>query len=251
MNQEWNAEKYSSGFSFVYKYGTDVLNLIDAENVHDVIDLGCGTGTLTNELAGMGFNVTGIDASAEMLRTARGNFPALRFIQSDATDFRLDDLVDVVFSNAVLHWIDRTRQPLMMRCVYDSLRPGGQFVFEMGGVGCGKMIHDKLAENFKACGYGYVMPFFFPSVGEYAGLLEDAGFTVRYALLFDRPTELKGDDGLRDWINMFVKIPFESVSSEDREKILHDTVGGLRDKLFHGGKWYADYVRLRMRAVKE
>ena len=51
MNQKWNAENYSSGFSFVYKYGNDVLNLIEGENVHDVIYLGCGTGVLTNALS--------------------------------------------------------------------------------------------------------------------------------------------------------------------------------------------------------
>ena len=163
MNQKWNAENYSSGFSFVYNYGSDVLNLIEGENVHDVIDLGCGTGVLTNALSERGYNVTGIDASDEMLAKARASFPA----------------VDVVFSNAVLHWIDAAKQSDMMRCVYDALRRGGQFVFEMGGYGCVKSIHDELAVNFRALGYDYVMPSFFPTIGEYSAMLEACGFTVR------------------------------------------------------------------------
>ncbi|MBQ6972875.1 MAG: methyltransferase domain-containing protein [Synergistaceae bacterium] len=251
MNQEWNADNYSSGFSFVYNYGGDVLNLIDGENVRDVIDLGCGTGVLTHALSERGFNVTGIDASEDMLAKARANYPGLRFLQGDAVNFTVDAPVDAVFSNAVLHWIDREKQPDMMRCVNDALKPGGQFVFEMGGCGCAKKIHDSLGENFRALGYEYVMTFFFPKLGEYSAMLEACGFTVRFAALFDRPTELKGDYGLRDWIRMFVKRPFSGVKDDDREEILRRTNEALRDELYHGGKWYADYVRLRVRAVKE
>ena len=161
MNQKWNAENYSSGFSFVYNYGSDVLNLIEGENVHDVIDLGCGTGVLTNALSERGYNVTGIDASDEMLAKARASFPAVNFVKGDAVNFVVDAPVDVVFSNAVLHWIDAAKQSDMMRCVYDALRRGGQFVFEMGGYGCVKSIHDELAVNFRALGYDYVMPSFY------------------------------------------------------------------------------------------
>lgn len=250
MNQTWNANQYSSGFSFVYKYGSDVLSLLDIPEGSHVLDLGCGTGALSGALRDKGYRVTGLDASGEMLAKAREAFPDIEFMQADATDFRLDAPVDAVFSNAVLHWIDAQRQPMMMECVRNALKPGGVFVLEMGGVYCCRAIHDALAESFSRYGYDYVMPFFFPSIGEYASLLENAGFMVRYALHFDRPTELVGSDGLYDWINMFVKIPFKNVSAEDREKIMRDTVDALRDKLFHGGKWYSDYTRLRIKAEK-
>ena len=255
MNQNWDSQRYSSGFSFVYEYGEDVLNLIEPSGVIDVLDLGCGTGALTKALADKGFHVTGLDASEQMLEQARENYPDIKFSQGDATSFTLseNEKVDLVFSNAVLHWIDKYRQPLMMKCVYNALRFGGQFVFEMGGFGCGRLIHEKLAEKFKAHGYKYTMPFYFPTIGEYASLLENTGFTVRYALLFDRPTKLKGNNGLSDWIRMFVNNPFRGMNDMDREIILLETVNELRDKLFDdkSGLWYADYVRLRVRAVKE
>ncbi len=253
MNQNWNSEKYSQNFSFVYKYGSDVLDLIDTEGVKNVIDLGCGTGALTRQLAEKGFNVTGIDASENMLNQARANNPDINFIQADATNFKLGEKVDAIFSNAVLHWIDKYKQPLMMKCVYNALRDGGQFVFEMGGYGCCAMIHEELAKNFAARNYKYVMPFYFPTIGEYSSLLENAGFTVRYAILFDRPTKLEGDEGLYNWIKMFVNIPFKSVNESDREIIILDSVNNLRsnEKLHNSGVWYADYVRLRIRAVKE
>ena len=253
MNQNWDSKKYSEGFSFVYQYGSDVLNLIQPEGVVKAIDLGCGTGILTKALKDKGFDVTGLDSSEEMLLKARANYPDIEFAHADAVNFALGEPVDLVFSNAVLHWIDKSRQLSMMKCVYDALRDNGQFIFEMGGSGCGRLIHEKLAERFNAHGYSYAMPFYFPAIGEYASLLEQTGFTVRYAVLFDRPTQLKGNNGLYDWIKMFVNIPFEGVKESDRENILLETVEGLRDKLFnHESKiWFADYVRLRIRAVKE
>lgn len=95
------------------------------------------------------------------------------------------------------------------------------------------------------------MPFYFPSIGEYASLLENAGFQVRYAVLFDRPTVLKGEHGLRDWIDMFVQTPFRVVANlEDIEAIKSMAVNELKPVLYKNGKWYADYVRIRMKAYK-
>ncbi len=252
MNQNWDSKKYSEGFSFVYEYGSDVLSLIQPEGVVKAIDLGCGTGTLTKALRDKGFNVRGLDASEEMLAKARANYPDINFSQADAVNFTLSEPVDLVFSNAVLHWIDESRQLSMMKSVYNALRIGGQFVFEMGGSGCCRLIHEALAESFKAHGYPYTMPFYFPTIGGYSSLLEKAGFTVRYAILFDRPTQLNGTNGLYDWIKMFVSIPFRGVNDSDSEDILRESVEALRDKLFNpeSGLWFADYVRLRVRAVK-
>ena len=251
MNIQWNAEKYTSDFSFVYQYGSAVTELIEADPGSAVLDLGCGNGALSKTLKDKGYVVTGIDASADQLAIAREKYPDISFCQADAADFSLPEPVDVVFSNAVFHWIDKEKQPQMLKCVREGLKEGGQFVFEMGGYGNNQRIHKALAEAFARHGYGYTNPFYFPSVGEYASLLEREGFQVRYALLFDRPTELKGENGLADWIRMFVKRPFSVVSSgEEQNAIIEEAAEGLRGQLCQSGIWYADYVRLRMRAVK-
>lgn len=82
-------------------------------------------------------------------------------------------------------------------------------------------------------------------------MVEQAGFQVRYAILFDRLTELRGSDGLREWIHMFVKMPFVKVDDAEGEEIICQAVERLRDSLYREGRWYADYVRIRMKAVKE
>lgn len=251
MNIKWDANKYTSDFSFVHQYGNDVMELIAAEKNSAVLDLGCGNGALSKALRDKGFIVKGIDASKELLDIAKKNYRDIEFIQADATDFSLPEPVDVVFSNAVFHWIDKERQKDMLKCVYNALKNNGQFVFEFGGYGNNQLIHGALAKIFKERNYIYKMPFYFPTISEYSTLLENAGFRVIYAVLFDRPTELKGENGLEDWINMFVKAPFSVIeNTEEKEMIKDKAVDNLRDILYKDGKWYADYVRLRMKAVK-
>ena len=250
MNIKWDAEKYTLDFSFIPQYGNDVIELIDTDDASSVLDLGCGNGSLTKTLHDKGFSVKGIDASGELLDIARKNHPDIEFIQADATDFALRKPVDAVFSNAVFHWIDKEKQSSMLECVYRALKANGQFVFEFGGYGNNRLIHLQLEKVFSEYGYQYKMPFYFPTIGEYSVLLEQAGFEVKYAILFDRPTKLVGEHGLKDWIHMFVKTPFLDVDDSVREAMIDKAVERLQNDLYKDGTWYSDYVRIRMKAVK-
>lgn len=247
----WDAEKYTADFSFVHQYGEDLIDLIEAQNGLSVLDLGCGNGALSNVLFQKGFCVKGLDSSADLLRLAQESYPKIEFIEGDATCFTLAHKVDCVFSNAVFHWIKEPAQKEMLHCVYQALKEKGQFVFEFGGYGNNQTIHQALKAVFLKHGYIYENPFYFPTIGQYAALLEETGFKVRFALLFDRPTMLKGENGLADWIRMFIKNPLENISDlTETEKIINEAVCLLKPKLFIDGKWYADYVRLRMKAIR-
>ncbi|MCM1090448.1 MAG: methyltransferase domain-containing protein [Butyrivibrio sp.] len=246
---KWNAEEYTKNFSFVHKYGSDVLELLDLEKGMSVLDLGCGNGALTIQIAETGARAVGLDDSRDLLQVARKAFPQLEFIQADAADFHLEEQFDVVFSNAVLHWIKREKQPRVLQCVREALKPSGQFVFEFGGLGNNQRIHAALERVFAERGLEYKMPFYFPSIGEYATLLEQAGFRVTYMTLFDRLTRLNGENGLADWIHMFVQNPFKGVDYADKEDIIKQAVDLLREDLLRDGVWYADYVRIRGSAV--
>ena len=251
MNIKWDADKYTSDFSFVHQYGNSVIELIDANQNSSVLDLGCGNGALTKALYEKGYRVMGIDASEELLKLARKSYSYIEFVQGDAVSFTLSEPVDVVFSNAVFHWIDKERQQDMLKCVYNALKKDGQFVFEFGGHGNNQRIHSALETIFSEYGYRYKMPFYFPTISEYATLLENTGFRVKYAVLFDRPTELKGENGLKNWINMFVKTPFLVIETEqEKETMIDKAVEILQDDLYIDEKWYADYVRIRMKATR-
>ena len=79
MNFKWDAETYTNQFSFVPRYGTDLIDLIDTKSSKSVLDLGCGNGVLTKQLSERGFKAFGLDASPELLQFARRNYPELVF----------------------------------------------------------------------------------------------------------------------------------------------------------------------------
>lgn len=249
MNITWDAGNYRSNFAFVHTYGKDVLELIDAAKGALVVDLGCGNGELTHELKKSGFKVLGLDASREMLAIAREAYPELDFVEGNGLDFTLADKADAIFSNAVFHWIDRDRQDELAENIARNLKPGGKLVCEFGGKGCAELVHGTLERNFSERGLSYPRTFYFPSVGEYASVLERHGFKVEYAVLFDRPTPQKTRDGLVDWINMFVKKPFEDMLPELKRDILDSVREELKGRLYVDGTWIIDYVRIRVRAV--
>lgn len=249
MNIKWNAIEYKDNFSFVFEYGKGVLDLIKHKKGAYVIDLGCGNGVLTNELHNKGFNVLGIDASLDMLNLAKKNFPDLNFMYADATSFQLETPADVIFSNAVFHWIDN--QDDLIKNLYNNLKEEGELVFEFGGYGCAEAVHSTLEKIFKEYGLMYKRTFYFPKIGEYAKKLEDTGFVVQYATLFDRPTKQIGKDGLKNWILMFNKEPFGDIAEDLKEIIINKTVECLKDTLYIEDTWYVDYVRIRMRAIKK
>lgn len=250
MNITWDEKHYEDNFSFVHRYGQEVLELLDAEPGATVLDLGCGNGALTQVLHDLGYQAIGLDDSADMIAGAREGHPDLTFMQANAIDFSLETPVDAIFSNAVLHWIDEANQPSLMRSVARALKPGGQFVFECGGFGNASLIHGTLAKSFASRGLTYQVPQYFPTIGQYATLLEAAGFKVVFATLFDRFTPLVGDDGVADWIRTFQQKAFEGMSEAEREEIIHEVAEATKPELFVDGVWYADYVRLRMKAIK-
>lgn len=250
MNISWNAAGYAKDFGFVPQYGLDVLNLVREGDGGLAVDLGCGSGALTARLAEKGYKVIGIDASAEMLEIARKANPATEFILSSAEEFSLPHKADVIFSNAVFHWIDAERQDLLVSNIAENLKSGGELVAEFGGKGCAEAVHSTLERLFEKHGLKYPRTFYFPTIGEYAPVLERHGFRVEYAVLFDRPTVQKSERGLVDWIRMFNTKPFENMDSALREEIEKEAETELKDRLFIDGKWIIDYVRIRFRAVR-
>lgn len=247
---KWGAEQYTNNFAFVHQYGEDVLQLLDIRPNMRVLDLGCGNGALTKKIADLGVQAVGVDMSEELLSVAKASYPSIAFLHQDATRLSLDEPVDAIFSNAVFHWIPEAKHAQMLSCVFASIKAGGQFVFEFGGYGNNRLIHLALEKGFSDRKLSYQMPFYFPTIAQFATGLESAGFEVRYMTLFPRLTELTGENGLADWIRMFIKTPFQGLSSELTKQIIQEAVTRLQPDLYRDGKWYADYVRIRGKAVR-
>ncbi len=250
MNIHWDAETYIKKFDFVPRYGEDVLNLLDVPHGSFVADVGCGNGALTEKIRGMGYETVGLDASEEMIETARSLHPDIWFQIADALDFRLEKPADAVFSNAVFHWIAEDKQLQMAKNIAKNLRDGGLLVTEFGGAGCAERVHHALEKAFASQNLIYPRVFYFPTIGQYTTILEAAGFRVEYAILFNRPTPQKTEDGLADWIRMFVKAPFQGMGEDLKEKIIHKALDEAYPYLYKDNTWYVDYVRIRIKARK-
>ena len=252
---KWNAELYDQKHDFVFKYGENVLDLLEPKPGKKILDLGCGSGYLTNAIREEGAEVLGVDSSAEMIAKAKQGYPETEFKVADATDLGYDASFTAVFSNAVLHWIKAENKPKMMNAVFMALKPGGRFVAEMGGKGNVGRIISTLKKVLTQHGYQQQAEMdylFFPSVGEYTSLLEKAGFTVTYAALFDRPTLLQDQaEGVKKWITMFASDYFIGIKEAQQQEILEETTQQLQPYYQRNGEWYADYKRLRFIAVKE
>jgi trans-aconitate methyltransferase len=248
-SQSWDAGLYEDKHAFVWQHGASLVELLAPKPGERILDLGCGTGHLTAALAAAGASVLGLDHSPEMLQQAHSTFPHLTFVQGDARDFAFEDAFDGVFSNAVLHWV---RPPeSVIRCVRNALKVGGRFVVEFGGKGNTRTIEAGLRVAAERAGLRLDEPlWYFPSVGEYATLLEANGLEVRFATLFDRPTPLEGLDGLKNWVRMFVRRVLDGLPADREEDFLRTVEETARSTLFRDGTWQADYRRLRVLAVR-
>ncbi|MGB3850522.1 MAG: methyltransferase domain-containing protein [Tunicatimonas sp.] len=248
----WNPTLYNQKHSFVYQYGESLVDELNPQPNEHILDLGCGTGELTQRISTFGACATGIDSSAALIATAQQRFPSIEFRQQDAAQLSDTECYDAIFSNAVLHWVED--QAALTRGLFQALRPGGRLVAEFGGQGNVQKIVNPLRETLHQHGYetqAAAQPWYFPSVGQYASLLESHGFEVQWMHHYDRPTELNDTtDGIVDWLRMFAGSFLARIATDKQNIILEEVQEKLRTVLYREGKWYADYQRLRVRAVR-
>ncbi len=251
MNK-WDAKHYQEEHAFVFEYGQDVLELLEIQKGQRVLDLGCGTGQLTQQISRLGASVVGVDQSREMLSFAKKSYPNIDFIQKNILELSFREEFDAVFSNAVFHWIEKSRQQDAAKRIADALKPGGRLATEFGGHGNNQGTIDVMLGVLARYGIKESVNLYFPTVGEYASVLERAGIEVQYAALFDRPTKLSGgEDGMKNWIGMFHQRLFESLPPALRTQAMGEILDELRENgFFWDGAWYSDYRRIRIAAKK-
>ncbi len=251
FTKPWAAGEYDKSFSFVANYGRDLIPLLAPKRGERILDLGCGTGKLTAEIAKSGATLLGLDADENMLATARKAYPNIAFVKGDATRLTFKGQFDAVFSNAALHWMLRPK--LVLKGVAKALKPGARFVAEMGGYRNCIAITDATIAALRKEGIRASVSdcWYFPTLGQQASLLEAVGLTVSFATYFDRLTPLEGgSNGIRQWLEMFGTPLLQRAPVNRRSAIIKAIEKATRPELYRDGRWHADYRRLRFIAIK-
>lgn len=245
MTRDWEATTYDRIADPMTRWGSTVLDRLPLRGDERVLDAGCGSGRVTEQLAGRlpGGRVVALDASPSMVAEARRRLA--RF--GDRVEYVVADLgrplpvagtVDAILSTATFHWI--SDHDALFRNLAAVLRPGGRLVAQCGGAGNIGSILAVLA----TVGDGWLGPAHFETPEATRGRLEAAGFTEVETSLNPEPTAFAPGEPFETYLATIVLgAHLERLPESERAAFVHEVAGHLpRSEI--------DYVRLNILATR-
>lgn len=258
----WNAKDYEKNSQAQQKWARELIAILNLKGAENILDLGCGDGKVTAEIAQLVGNgsVVGVDNSRQMIDLAKEKYaqtqhPNLSFQVMDASNLVFENCFDVVFSNAVLHWV-KNHQPVV-EGLYKSLRIGGKILLRMGGKGDAAgilSVMDDLKSSNKWSPYftEFEFPFTFMGVDEYQTLLKEAGFAIKRVELIPKDMTHDGKSGLEGWIRT-TWLPYtERIPTDMKEIFVEEAASKYLDKVPLGAddKAHVAMVMIEVEAEK-
>lgn len=259
---EWNADEYAKHSSAQEKWAKELLAKLKLKGNENVLDLGCGDGKITAEIARIIKDglVIGVDNSEAMISLAQEKYPNkiyknLSFRVMDAKKLLFDRKFDVVFSNAALHWVDDHGK--VLEGINRSLKPGGRFLIQTGGTGNAAAAFETLKEMAALEEWlPYLKdaesPYNFLSDKDYEKLIPEKGFKPLRIELLKKDMVHDGIEGLKGFIRT-TWLPFTSrIPEEKREQFIAETARHFISKYppDKESKVHIGMVRLEAEAVK-
>jgi trans-aconitate 2-methyltransferase len=247
LDREWDAATYDRISDPQTRWGSTVLERLHLEGHEAVLDCGCGSGRVTEQLLRRlpEGRVVALDASHSMLEEARRRLAAyadqVRFVQADLLDLSPATLgdwgpVDAVLSTATFHWIaDHQR-------LFDNLAtvlvPGGQLVAQCGGAGNISW----LLAIVRALGVERPGEWNYATEAVTRARLTTAGFEQVDVWLNDEPTPFETSDDLTQYLEtVCLRQSVGRLPGEERARVLAGVVAAMPDRTI-------DYVRLNITA---
>jgi len=219
----WNPDLYNKFQSERSAPFYDLMALVVVRPHLKVVDLGCGTGELTRQLAAKlpDSEVTGLDTSPQMLEKADSYArPGLVFEQGDQAT--LTGEWDLIFSNAALQWSENHAE--LIPYLYDHLKPGGQIAVQVPSNHnhISHQIYRETAseEMFKFILQGFQR--FAPvlSIDDYARLFFRCGAEDIIAFEKVYPHVLEDSDAVVEWISGTALVPYFERLGEHKEEFV-------------------------------
>jgi len=252
---DWDAREYHRVSDPQVSWGRAVLARLDLRGDERVIDLGCGTGRLTRELAARlpHGDVVALDASSEMLEQARSHLaeshPPVRLVRASLPEIPIARWADVVFSTATFHWVPD--HPALFRNILVALKPGGVLRAQCGGAGNLDVARAPARDAMQLPRFA---PYFtdwqrvweFPDARTTADRLAAAGFSEIDTSLEETPIVFANEADYRAFVRTVVfRLHLAKLPGELQERFL-DEMTARAARLPQ--KLTLDYVRLNMSA---
>jgi trans-aconitate 2-methyltransferase len=186
---EWTATEYARVSALQRAMADEVLSLLQLRGDERILDVGCGNGRTTSEIASRvpQGSVTGVDASANMIAFANEHYgpsvcPNLKFAVADARSLHFDHEFDRVLSFNALHWVPEQAEAL--QAIHGALRPDGLAQLRLVPMGARdsleKVIEEiRLSPRWERYFSGFRDPYLRLTPEEYAELAEQNGFQVQ------------------------------------------------------------------------
>ena len=213
-DSKWNPDQYDRFRNERRQPFFDLLALVRRQPAMSVVDLGCGTGELTAVLHAelQAQETVGLDRSETMLAKAAAHaLPGLRFGQADIGRFEAGKPLDLIFSNAALHWVDGHEE--LFERLAAALDGGGQLAVQMPANHdhpSHVVAHEVAGEEpFATLLGGYVrsVPVLPPQ--EYAALLDRLGFDEQHVRLQVYPHHLPGREDVIEWVKGTLLVDYQ------------------------------------------
>jgi trans-aconitate 2-methyltransferase len=259
MSFEFDGEKYKKASSHQKEWGEKLISEFNFKGYENILDLGCGDGSITAQLAKQlpnGF-VTGIDASKGMIQTAIKNHKLknLTFELIDINSIDYYDKFDVIISNATLHWIKDHKT--LLKNVQKALKNEGIARFNFAADGnCSsffKVIKQVMAlPEYSEYFNDFIWPWYMPDIGEYKSLVEQITFSEATVWGENSDRNFPDISSMVKWIDQPSIVPFLKLVDDKDKSEFRDLVVKLMIEETHqpDDTCFETFRRVNLKVIK-
>ncbi len=259
MSFEFDGEKYKKASSHQKEWANKILDELTFKGNEIILDLGCGDGVITNQLAEMvpAGKVVGIDASEGMIKTALKDKKQsnVHFEQKDINEISYEEEFDFVFSNATLHWVkDHVK---LLSNIFRALKKNGALRFNFAGDGnCSHfftVIKQAMAENeYSQYFKDYSWPWFMPTIEAYQKLAKEAEFSEIIIWGENADRYFENSEIMVKWVDQPSIVPFlKHIPEPEKENFRNYVVEQMtKETKQENGTCFETFRRVNAKAVK-
>lgn len=260
MAFEFDGEKYQKASSHQKEWGAKLISEFEFEGTEHILDLGCGDGAITADLASQVPDglVLGLDASKGMIKTATETRKKknLKFELLDINEIRFTNEFDIILSNATLHWVKDHKK--LLSNVHGALKYNGIVRFNFAADGNCSHFYKVVQQVMELPNYtkyfeNFVWPWYMPAIEKYKSLTEEFPFTGVSVWGENADRYFPDAEAMIKWIDQPSIVPFlKCISVEKDAKSFRDTVveAMVKETTQEDGTCFETFRRVNFRAVK-